>query len=547
MSVQQRRTLAALVVAGALALAGCSGSDQQNSAAEPVDGGTITVAIDSDPGSQFDVHVSAADIAALVLRNVFDSLVVQDPDGSFKPWLADKWEISPDGLTYTFTLKQGVTFQDGTPFDAAAVKANFDHVKDPETKSQYAAGLLAGDAYTSTEVVDDHTVKINLSRPYAPLLQSLSTTYLGFYSPKVLASSADKLVAGGPDVTVGTGPYKLSEYVAGQSVTFVRNPDYNWGPANATHTGAVHPEKLVYRILPENSVRAGALSSGEIDVASNVSPNDVEGLKSNPSLTVSGVGAPGLPYSIFLNHSRGIFADKLVRQAFERGIDITSAVNAVYGGQYERAWSVLGPTTPNAYDASVEKTWEFDQNLANQLLDQAGWTARDSEGYRTKGGQRLSARWPSASAPREDRKSLADAFQADLKKIGFELEPTPLDVGAYVDQLYKGGYDIADWSFVRPEGDILRLHLYSKFAPVQNASFVNDPQVDEWVTKASESTDQAERKDLYSKVQHWVVDDAAIVPIYVPSHIVGVSSNIGGLRADITGWPLLYDAWTTKQ
>jgi peptide/nickel transport system substrate-binding protein len=515
--------------------------------AAAVDGGTITVAIDSDPGGQFDLHATAADIAALVLRNTFDSLVVQDSDGSFKPWLAESWDVSGDGLQYTFHLKDGVTFHDGTPFDAAAVKANFDHVVDPKTKSQYAAGLLGGDAYAGTSVVDPKTVRITLNRPFAPLLQSLSTAYLGFYSPKVLASAPDKLAAGGPDVAVGTGPFKLASYVDGQEIRFTKNPDYTWGPANATHTGAAHPDTLVYRILPENAVRAGALTSGEVDIASNISPTDVKGLQANPSITVSAKDAPGLPYSLFLNHAHGPFADKPVRQAFERGIDITSAVDAVYLGEYKRAWSVLGPTTPNAYDPSVEGTWQYDEAAANALLDKAGWTARDSDGYRTKDGKRLTAEWPSYNAPREDRRSLIDAFQADLKKIGFELKPTPLDGGAYLDRLLAGNYDIADWSFVRPEGDILRLHLYSKYAPIQNASYVNDPQLDKILVDASESTDPAKRTDLYHQVQHWVIDDAAIVPIYVPSHIVGVTSNIGGLRADIHGWPLLYDAWTTKQ
>ncbi|MCU1412295.1 MAG: peptide transporter substrate-binding protein [Rhodoglobus sp.] len=536
------------IAAGAtLVLAGCSSPGTDSAAGTPVDGGTITVAIDSDPSSQFDIHSTAADISALVLRNVFDSLVVQDSDGTIKPWLADSWTISDDGLSYTFELKHDVTFTDGEAFNAEAVKANFDHIADPGTKSQYSAALLGGADYAGTEVVDDDTVTVNFTRPFAAFLQGASTTYLGFYAPDVLASSADKLVAGGPDVTVGTGPFILDSFTPGQDITFTKNADYNWGPSNAQHTGAAHPDKLVYRILPENAVRSGALTSGEVDVAENVSPNDVPGLETDSSITVTGTPAPGLPYSIFLNHSQGVFQDKLVRQAFERGIDITSAVQAVYGGQYDRAWSVLGPTTPNSYDSSVEGTWEYDADLAGQLLDEAGWTGKDADGYRTKDGVRLSASWPSYQAPREDRQSLVDAFQADLKKIGFELIPKPLDGGAYIDGLYSGNYDIADWSFVRPEGDILRLHLFSGFAPVQNASYVNDPQVDEWVQTASESTDPAERKDLYSKVQKWVIDDAAIVPIYVPGNIVASSSAIGGLRSDIAGWPLLYDAWTTKQ
>ncbi len=198
-SIRRTGAWVALAAAGALALTSCAGAGA-GTAGDPVDGGTITVAIDSDPTSALDIHVSAGDITALVLRNVFDSLVVQDPDGSIQPWLADSWEISEDGLQYTFDLKEGVTFTDGEVFDAAAVKANFDHIANPDTASQCAAALLGGDNYLGTEVVDDDTVTVSFDHPYAAFLQAASTAYLGFYSPKVLETSADKLIAGGPGV-----------------------------------------------------------------------------------------------------------------------------------------------------------------------------------------------------------------------------------------------------------------------------------------------------------------------------------------------------------
>lgn len=534
----------ALVLGGILALSGCAGTVTAGDASDPVDGGTVTIGIDGDPGSQFDVHVSAADISAQVLRNVFDSLVVQDTDGSFQPWLAQSWEVSADGLAYTFHLKEGVTFTDGERFDAEAVKANFDHVVAAETKSQYGASLLGGDAYAGTEVVDDRTVVVKLNRPFAPLLQGLSTAYLGFISPDVLASRADELAAGGPDVTIGTGPWKLDEYVAGQEIRFVKNPDYDWGPENAEHTGAVRPDTLVYKILPENSVRVGALSSGEIDIAGNVSPADVPALEADSSITIGSVDAPGLPWSIFLNHEQGVFQDRAVRKAFQLGIDISSAVDAVYEGQYQRAWSVLGPTTPGGYDESLEDSWEYDPEEAGALLDEAGWTETDAEGYRVKDGQRLSAHW-NAAQTREDRASLIAAFQADLKKIGIELVIDQQESGAYLERLMGGNYDVMDWSFVRSDGDILRLHVYSAFAPIQNASWINDPQLDEWTVAAAQDTDTAARAELYRKVQQRVIDNADIVPVYVPGNITASAANIGGLRADINGWPLLYDVWTS--
>lgn len=549
MSVRNRvATWATATIALAVIAAGCAPAESEApGGTDPVVGGTVTVALESEPAGQFNVHVSGADAAASTLRGVFDSLVSQGPDGEFHPWLAKSWEISEDGLSYTFELRDDVTFTDGTAFDAAAVKANFDHVVAKETASQYAAGLLGGDAYKSTEVVDDDTVRIHLTRPFSPLLQGLSTAYLAMFSPKVLETSADKLAAGGPDVTVGSGPYQVENYVPGQELVLVRNPDHAWGPENAEHKGAARPDRLVLRFLPESSVRAGALSSGEVDIASNLAPSDVINLEGQPDYQVQAVENPGLPWSLFLNHDHGVLTDVKVRTALLRGIDVTSAVATVYQGKYQRAWSILGPTTPNAYDPSLEGTWEYDEALANGLLDEAGWTERDDEGIRTKDGERLSLRWPVASGPRDARQSLGEAFQADLKKIGVELKREPMEIGAYLQALQAGDYDVIDWSFVRSDGDILRLHLYSEYAPIQNASWVSDPQVDEWVLQASQSTDPAERAAIYSEVQKWALDDVAFIPIYVPSTLVAASNSVGGLTHDISGWPRFDQIWTTKQ
>ncbi len=235
-------------------------------------------------------------------------------------------------------------------------------------------------------------------------------------------------------------------------------------------------------------MRAGALTSGEVDVASNVSPSDVPALEADSSITISGADAPGLPYSIFLNHSTGVFQDKLVRQAFERGIDIGSAVTCACTAASTTARGACSARPPRTRsDPSVEGTWEFDPALANKLLDEAGWTEQDADGYRTKDGVRLSAWWPSppgtARGPEEPDRRLR---RPTSRRSASSSVPEPLDGGAYIDTLYGGKYDIADWSFVRPEGDILRLHLYSAFSPIQNASYVNDPDLDALLVKAAE-------------------------------------------------------------
>ena len=258
------------VLATVTLLAGCTAAPAETTSS----GGnaTLTYAISGGTLSsgKMDIHSSAFQVTALVMRNTFDSLVYQKTDGSFVPWLAKSWDISDDGLHYTFHLRHDVKFQNGEPFNAAAVKANFEHVVAPETASADAASLIGfaetGGFYIGTEAVDEFTVRVDFRQPYAPFLQAVSTAKLGFYAPAVLKDKVAQLGAGGPGISVGTGPYTLTEYVPDQKIVFTANPDYNWAPEGSTHQGPPAIHSLVFRILPESSVRTGALTSGDAQI-----------------------------------------------------------------------------------------------------------------------------------------------------------------------------------------------------------------------------------------------------------------------------------------
>ncbi|MGP3536544.1 ABC transporter substrate-binding protein [Microbacterium sp. RD1] len=523
-------TAAALTLAAAVTLSACAGAG-----AESEGGGEVVWAIEGAnlSAGHMDPQVSQLDVSAMVQRVVLDSLVYQEADGSFSPWLAESWEIEDDGAAYLFTLRDDVTFHDGEPFDAAAVKANFDRIADPETASAQAASMLGGDFYAGTEVIDDHTVRVSFTQPYAPFLQAASTALLGFYSPAVLESSADQLKAGGPDITVGTGPFVLTEYTPDQEIVYTRNEDYAWGPHSEE---APQFETLRVEILPEAAVRAGVVESGEADLASNIPPNLAAELPD--SVAVDSKAYPGLPYSLYLNEAYGVFADEPVRQAFSRAIDIDSAVEEIFSGQFPRAWSVLGATTPG-YDASLEDSWPYDPAVANRLLDEAGWTERDADGYRVKDGQRLSARWIAWTPVPDDRVALANAIQSDLKAVGFEVVREVLEPGAYNEQYEPKTFDLTDWGFSGVDPDLLRSHLHTE--GFQNASQVSDPEVDALLEQGVAATDQQVRNDIYSQLQQWNAQHVAIVPLYSPSLITALGENVSGLAYDLYGRPLFYD------
>ncbi|TFC36427.1 ABC transporter substrate-binding protein [Cryobacterium sp. TMT2-14] len=534
---------AAAIIATVALVTGCSATAQNTAA----DSTTLTYAINGGTlsGGKMDIHSSAFQATALVMRNSFDSLVYQKADGSFVPWLATSWQISDDGLQYTFDLRDDVTFHDGEPFNAEAVKANFEHVVAPETASADAASLIGyaetGGFYAGTEVVDEYTVRVDFSQPYAPFLQAVSTAKLGFYSPAALRENAAQLPAGGPGISVGTGPYVLSEYTPDQSIVFTANENYNWAPDGSTHRGAPAIDTLEFRILPESSVRTGALTSGEAQIASDITPNAVGQI--GDEFTIENVTMPGLPYTLFLNEAHGVFADENVRRAFALGVDIGPAVESIYQGQAERAWSILSPATPNSYDPSLEDSWAFDPDQANALLNAAGWTERDSEGYRMKDGARLSAQWLAYNPVSDANASFGDVVQSDLREIGFEIVRDNREIAQYYEAFDQRNYDLSDWSFPSVDADVLRAHLHS--GGYKNGSSTADPVVDTLLDNAIATSDPAERESLYQQLQQWNATHVAMVPITVPTAITAYSKTIENLSFDLYGQPLFYEASLT--
>ncbi|MFI5842709.1 ABC transporter substrate-binding protein [Catenuloplanes sp. NPDC051500] len=534
-----RRLIAGLALLTLTACSGTAAGDVED-AGPPRQGGTLTVAVDTEPVS-WDIHVTTQDITAEISRNVFDSLVSQDAEGRFHPWLATSWEVAPDFTSYTFHLREDVTFHDGTVFDAAAVKANFDHIVDPATKSQYAAGLLG--PYTGAEVVDPHTVRIAFAEPFAPFLQAAATTYLGFYSPKALTGP----LSGGGAANVGSGPFVFSAYTKGQSVTLTRNPAYTWGPGTAAHPGAAYLDSVVVRFLPAGFTRSGALTSGQVQVARAIPPQSVAAAQADPRLKVISRGVPGGNYNLWFNGSLAPLDDQRVRQAVQRGIDIDTNVRTVQFGQFPRAWSPITPTTPY-YAKSLENSWPYDPALSARLLDEAGWTGRDSDGYRTKGGVRLTLGWPqiAEAATRESRDVLGQAIQADLKKIGIQVDRPSVDVGTYSAQVYGGKAHLVDLSWPRFEADVLWLFLNSRSAPATggiNATFVTDPELDAWTAAGRATLDDAARRDAYERTQRRAIDLALVTPLYTQVTIVGHSTGVHGLAFDANNWVRYADAW----
>ncbi len=492
---------------------------------QPVSGGTLTWGVETEPAT-LNPHLNGQAKIYLLLRNSYESLLARSADGGFVPWLASRYTASADGLSFTFTLRPDVTFSDGSALDAATVARNFTALDD----LAYTAGTphtAFAEIIERAEALDPHTVKITLTHAYAP--------FLGFAAnlPLLAASAFDRpeLKSGGPAIA-GTGPFVITRYQPGQEIEFARNPDYRWAPANARHQGPAHLERLVYRFLPESSVRIGALLSGQVDVIEGVPGQDAAALRSNPDFSYQRALNIGTPYTLYFNVTRDPTRDPRVRQALVHGLDIEVLVQAIYRGQRTHAWGLASPIDP-LYDASIEKRYGNQPEQANALLDAAGWQARDAQGFRLRDGQRLRiALLDTPALLRDQREVLLLAIQAQARqRLGVDIHFEQLDQGSYFKRVVGGDYGALSNSTVEADGRAIDTH----YLPAGNGGFLNlsrstAPALRQWLSAAAASSDPAQRKQLYAEVQNFVLrQEYLALPLYVPEDQIVSARRVHGL------------------
>ena len=536
-----------LATAVALVLSGCtSGSGSTAGQTAPVKGGTLTYASGDAEPTCLDPHVGGNYPQALVASQYLEELVSKDSAGQVIPWLATSWKQSSDGLSWTFSLKPGVTFTDGTPFDAAAVVANIAHVQNPATLS--STGYLALGKVTKAVAVDARTVKIDLSSPDSSLLDSLSMPWLAIESPTALKRpQAVNCVS-----PVGTGPFTVTKWVKQDAITLVRNPTYSSPPADAAHKGAAYLQKITWRFIPDSASRYAALEAGQVDVIDNAQPNTLVAAAKSSQLKAIDAPRPGASDRLELNSSQAPFNDERVREAFIKGVDVNAGISSLFFGTAKRSYSLLSSVEKDGY--SDKSLFAVDTKLSSTLLDEAGWTKRDSSGYRTKDGKRLTVRFPvstNQSIPAEQ--SLFEQIQAEAKTLGFDVQISQLDLSSWYGALALHKYEIVSAPYTKVGPGVLGI-LYdsSSIKPAPSGYFANNAQVndkalDALLKRAGEESDQAKRKDLYTKAQKIVLDGYYVLPLYDQQNHYLYRTQVHGLRAMPTvSTPTLYDTWLSK-
>lgn len=538
-SVQKTAAAVAGATALLLVLAGCTGGGTAGSSSTPVDGGTLVYASGDAEPTCLDPHVGGNYPQALLSTQYVEELTALE-DGKPVPALAKSWTTSDDGTTLTFTLRDDVTFTDGTPFDAAAVVANIEHVQDPATAS--STGYLALQSITKATATDDHTVTLTLSRPDSALLESFSQPWVGMESPKALERSQ----AVNCESPVGTGPFEVTGWKHGDRVTLRKNSDYT--PLD----GDTKPrlDGIAWRFLPDSTSRYAALQSGQVDVIDNAQPDQIQAASSKGSIRDLDAPRPGASNRLELNSGHGVFRDEAVRKAFIAGAEIDPGIRSLFLGTAKRSYSVLSSVEPYAY--SDKSLFRDSPTKAEQLLDDTGWKV-GSDGIREKDGKQLTVTFPvstNQSVPAE--RSLFQQIQASEQAVGFKVVLEELDLSSWYAALAANEYDVVSAPYTKVGADVLRI-LYdsASITPAPSGYFANlaqldDPALDDLLQRAARTSDASERGKLYELAQQTILSSGTVLPLYDQQNHFLLRSSVHGVQTTAVSTPWFGTAWIDR-
>ena len=513
-----------------LGLPAIAGMRPAAAVAQDASGGEVTVGLDFEPDS-LDPHVTPYAVSHTVMMNIFDPLLWRDQAGEFQPGLAERWEVSDDGTEFTFFLRDGVAFHDGTPFDAEAVKFNLDRIADPGTQSGFASTLLG--PYAGTEVIDRLTARVTFSSPAPGFLDGASQAFLGMVSPTAVAASGADFGRN----PVGTGFMRFAEWAPQDRIVLERNDDYNWAPPMFGHQGPALLDRIEFRFFPEGATRLAALQAGDADIVDNVLPSDLLVLEGDSGFEVMRAEALGLPVSIVLNTAAAPTDDVAVRQALNVALDRQQMVDvAMFGGTLP-AFGPLAPRTPY-YLSEVEVMYAFDLTRAGEILDAAGWTMGD-DGRRSKDGQPLVIRW--AVTPWDA--PWAELAQAQWSQIGAMIEISQMADAAALEAMMNDETNMLSTAWASSDPVVLSTVFHSRNIESGFAlSKFADPELDALLEVGESTIDETARGEAYAGAQKRIMSEALIVPVSLWPQHVAMSAAVSGVSRDFRNYLWLYDA-----
>lgn len=513
-------------------------TDTGSDSSSPVVGGTLTF-LESQVPTCFYAGGGGFYPNATLINQLADKLTYQDPETrEITPWLATSWEVNDDATEYIFTLRDDVTFSDGTPLTAEVVALNFDHFGLGDEDLGLAKQEFVSN-YEASEVIDDHTVKFTFTAPTPGFLQATSVVGAAIVAESTATLPYEEQCQ--IENFVATGPFTVDNVVPEQQYDLAAREDYDWAPEVDEHQGRAYLDAISVIVTPEDNVRIGALTAGQADAIRAVQVYDVENIEAAGS-TVYYAPTNGVNPQFALRPGNPILADIKVRQALQKATDVETAIQTIYLGKFNVATSVLSQGATGYVDLSDKLGYDLEG--ANALLDEAGWVVGD-DGIREKDGERLElTTWPGAVFPLNQQ--LDELIAEQWKLAGVELNIVTPDQATQTagsrDPLQQ---PVAITHVGRVDPDV----IWSNFGSDSNRNALGftpetaDPELDTILTDVTRLATEEERYAKTAEAQEYLIDQAYVIPLYELPQTYATQAHVKGLTWEAVGRVDLTDVW----
>ncbi|WP_205173497.1 glutathione ABC transporter substrate-binding protein [Bacillus pakistanensis] len=476
-------------------------------------GGILKVVRLSD-ATNLDPHfITDIPSANVLYQKVYETLVTFNKEMEIVPGLAKSWE-QPDETTWVFTLNEGITFHDGSKFNAEAVKKTFERLLEPNTGSPQRDKLSM---IKEVNVLDEYKVELKLSAPYAPLLSILASNEGSILSPKSLEENPDTL----SKHPVGTGPFKFESWKSGESITLIKYDKY-WGEKP-------NIDGIEFSVVPEEATRLAMIETGEAHITDQVPVTEIERIESSDTINLYRTEGLAVEYVGF-NTQKAPFDNVKVRQAISSAIEREAIIKGIYNGVGTLANSAMSPKV-FGYSKNI-KPYEYDPNKAKQLLKEAGF----------EDGLELTL----ITSDRKERINMAEVIQSQLKGIGVKVDIQVLEYGAYIEAVDSGEQDmfIGGWGNATGDGDYNQYNLFhsSSHGSPGNHFFYTNEKVDKLIEQARKETNPEVRKQLYEEAMTIEMEEAVYIPIRNYEHLAVYNNDVKNFWLNAVNYLMVNEA-----
>ncbi|HIE4392684.1 TIGR04028 family ABC transporter substrate-binding protein [Serratia liquefaciens] len=483
-----------------------------------------------------------------ILNQITDKLTYQNPKTlEIEPWIAESWSSNADKTEYTFKLRPGVTFSDGTPLDANAVAKNFDTYGLGNKEKRLPVSEVINN-YDHSEVIDPLTVKFYFKRSSPGFLQGTATIGSGLVSLSTLNRSYDEL--GDARHIIGSGPFVVSAETLGREVDLSVRKDYRWGPARLTQQGRANLDGIKVIVTGEDSVRIGALQAGQADFIRQIQAYD-EKQTQDQGFTIYAAPTRGVNDSVAFRPDNPLVSDLRVRQALLHATDSKQIVETLFSVNYPQAKSVIASSAAGFVDLSAKL--KFDPALANRLLDEAGWK-KGGDGLREKDGKKLLLN-VYESLPQPQNKAVLQLVSQQWGKVGARLNILAGDAGSKVaDNLDPQKTPAAVVEVGRADPDVIKSQFYptNRDALLQqggtgkNSAFKDD-KLNALLLGIASEVDAQKRLQIAGEAQNYLLDQAYVIPFFEEPQVFAGAPYLKGVSFEAVGRPSFYGAWLEKR